>query len=404
MKNLPFAEIPFFEISKRIEDIKKSMWEFGFDALLLFDRRNIGYLTGYRRTVMTMKVEGLFLPLKGNSILLVPQISSDYCRKCAWVDEIRVYGGANYLGNRKTISELAAEVIQDGGLSKAKIGSELGGGMLMDITYSDFLALSRALPNVRFEDISQLLWDQRSIKSSWEIGIIRELCRIAVKGFRRGLDTLREGVTEREVQKAIISTWVSEGAFDTPLEGQMLIRTGISEDGPNGRYPSSHCRPGDFPIRRGEMVMFDAGPCYKGYFADIQRQACIGQPSSILKRLFDIAMEGYEAGVELLNPEVSISEICKTALNKMKKIDSQIQYPLSFFGHSIGLSIHEPPWFTLSEQGRLKPGMIVNFEVGAYDIPLWRTLGGFPEDMFLITEDRAENLTGELSRDLWVVD
>ena len=58
----------------------------------------------------------------------------------------------------------------------------------------------------------------------------------------------------------------------------------------------------------------------------------------------------------------------------------------------------------MNEDSFLEPGMVINFEIGAYDIPEWRTLGGFLEDMFLITDDGNENLTPEGTMTLWIRD
>ena len=195
---------------------------------------------------------------------------------------------------------------------------------------------------------------------------------------------------------------MDQGIADTPMGGQLLVRTGSCAEGPDGRYPCSHARPTDYPIRRGETVLLDAGPCYKGYFADLMRQACIGPPSDILRELFDTAVAGYQRGIELLKPGVRISDLTRQAIEAMKRHNPTFSYPLSFVGHSLGLTIHEPPWFNTDETSLLEPGMVINFEIGAYDIPEWRTLGGFLEDMFLITEDGNENLTPEETMTLLV--
>jgi Xaa-Pro aminopeptidase len=152
------------------------------------------------------------------------------------------------------------------------------------------------------------------------------------------------------------------------------------------------------------MVLFDAGPCYKGYFTDLMRQGCVGQPSDVLRELFDTSVVGYQKGIELMRPGVKISELARQSIAAMKKYNPRIEYPLGIVGHCLGLALHEPPWFSPDEESVLETGMVVNFELGAYDIPQWRTLGGFLEDMFIITEDGNENLTQEGTMTLWVAD
>ena len=192
-------------------------------------------------------------------------------------------------------------------------------------------------------DASALIWSQRKIKSRFEQAILRQVGTIALKGFHVGLRSLREGMTEAELSQIVWEAWMKEGISDTPMEGQLLIRTGSRFEGSNGRYPCSHARPTSYPIRKGETVLLDAGPSLRGYCADLMRQGCIGPPSDTLRVLFDTALAGYRRGVEMLKPGIKIGEICQRALGAMVKYNPEIQYPLSFLGHSLGLTIHEPP-------------------------------------------------------------
>jgi Xaa-Pro aminopeptidase len=46
--------------------------------------------------------------------------------------------------------------------------------------------------------------------------------------------------------------------------------------------------------------------------------------------------------------------------------------------------------------------MIFTVEIPGYDIPKWREMGSFMEDMYLITESGFENLSKELPRQIFV--
>jgi Xaa-Pro aminopeptidase len=395
MKNVPFAEIPYEEYRDRLAKIHGLMEQEGIEALLLFDDKNVYYYSGYRRTVDTVKVEGILIPKNHPPIMLMPQLTSRYCEKAVWIEDIRPYSGADHLHYPKTVVDLAIRILQELGLDQAVIGLEMGGEIYPHITFGEIERIMAAFPRNRFIDASKVIWAQRKIKSAFEQDIMRRVARIALNGFNAGLAALKGDMTEAELSRILWRSWMDQGIADTPMEGQLLIRTGFREEGPNGRYPCSHARPTDYPIRRGETVLLDAGPCYRGYFADLMRQACIGPPSDILRELFDTAVAGYQRGIELLKPGVRISDLTQQAIDAMKRYNPRISYPLSFVGHSLGLTIHEPPWFSTNEGSLLEPGMVINFEIGAYDIPEWRTLGGFLEDMFLITEDGNENVTPE---------
>ncbi len=403
MKQVPYAEIPYGEYQHRLEKVLRLMEQEGIEALLLFDDKNVYYYSGYRRTVDTVKVEGILIPKNHPPVMLMPQLTGRYCEKAVWIEDIRPYSGADHLHYPKTVVDLAIQILQELGLDQAVIGLEMGGEIYPHITFGEIERIMAAFPRNRYIDASKVIWAQRKIKSSFEQDIMRRVGRIALNGFNAGLAALKGDMTEAELSRIIWRSWMDQGIADTPMEGQLLIRTGFREEGPNGRYPCSHARPTDFPIRRGETVLLDAGPCYRGYFADLMRQACIGPPSDILRELFDTAVAGYQRGIELLKPGVRISDLTRQAIDVMKRVNPRISYPLSFVGHSLGLTIHEPPWFSVNEGSFLEPGMVVNFEIGAYDIPEWRTLGGFLEDMFLITEDGNENMTPEGTMTLRVI-
>ena len=401
-KQVPYAEIPREEYEARLDRVRGLMEQEGIEALLLFNDKNVYYYSGYRKTVDTVKVEGILIPRNHPPVMLMPQLTSRYCEKAVWIKEIRPYSGAPHLHYPKTVVDLTVQVLQELGLDHAVIGLELGGEIYPHITFGEMEQIRAAFPRNRFIDTSKVIWSQRKIKSAFEQEILRRVGRIALDGFNAGVEALREGMTEAELSRIIWRSWMDQGVADTPMEGQLLIRTGSREEGPGGRYPCSHARPTDYPIRRGETVLLDAGPCYRGYFADLMRQACIGPPSETLRTLFDTAVAGYQRGIELLKPGVRISDLTRESIDAMKRHNPGISYPLSFVGHSLGLTIHEPPWFSMNEDSFLEPGMVINFEIGAYDLPEWRTLGGFLEDMFLITDQGNENLTPEGTMTLFI--
>ena len=48
--------------------------------------------------------------------------------------------------------------------------------------------------------------------------------------------------------------------------------------------------------------------------------------------------------------------------------------------------------------------MVLALEIPALDIPQFRVLGGFPEDVYLVTEDGHEVLTAGIERKLYVIE
>ena len=247
------------------------------------------------------------------------------------------------------------------------------------------------------------IWKQRMIKTPWEIDLMKELCRITVKGIQTAMDSAKEGMTEREVLKTFWKTAISEGAFDTPLAGEMMFRGGAKD------YAMSTGRAVEAKLTKGRQLFFDGGANLKGYQIDMQRQFCIGDPPPLQKRLVEISEKGQQTAEKMFKPGNKVSDVHKAAMAVIGKVPDDLKdevkclYSHTFMGHCEGLNIHEPPWITAEEDTIMEPGMIFALEVPALDLPNFRVLGGFPEDLYLITPDGHEVLTRGIERKEFII-
>jgi Xaa-Pro aminopeptidase len=270
----------------------------------------------------------------------------------------------------------------------------------VDLTWLEFDDLKRRLPEAQIADAGELIWQQRMVKTQYEREVIRELAPIVVKGFRAGLEAIREGTTEREIINVIYQTVIAEGIlWNQPFWGRIPIR------GP-GHYHAGIMGPQKTVLKKGDMLMFDGGPCHKGYWSDIQRNACIGEPPALQRKLYDASLEGLDAALAAIKPGVRAGDVYWAASDCLKKIDPKFSVIRNLFaGHGIGLHTHEPPY--LDPQGRqhdivLKEGMYLAVEISALDLPDFKVIGGFPEDCVLVTKNGHENLTKDIPRQLWI--
>jgi Xaa-Pro dipeptidase len=167
-------------------------------------------------------------------------------------------------------------------------------------------------------------------------------------------------------------------------------------------------------MRKGDIVMLDGGTVYRGYWSDIIRQACIGEPSKKQEELYEIARKANEAAIEAVKPGVTVHEICNVALRTVRNAGFG-QYLISEgVGHALGLQIHEPPWIRSGSQEKLEPGMVITLEPCLYDTPIAEYhrykpnetgLGGVGifavEDDVLVTES-GNDVLSLMPRDLWI--
>lgn len=395
------ADYPIEEYKRRNERAKELMEKHGIDALLLFSGKNNYYYGSFRITGALNFMRAVIVPRDGEAVVFVP---GEYYR-CAllssWVPEENVIKWEEHpLHKLEAPVDKLANAVKDMGLSNKVIGLELGLGMYLDsVTVSEYEGVKKKLPNAKFVDATDMIWEQRKIKTPWEQDVMRKLGEIAALSFKAGLEFVREGATERDLLKVINKTAVELGAHDCPMEGGIPTRTH-----PRGVYtPAFIGRAGEHVYKEGDMIMLDGGPCYKGYYSDMQRQAVIGKPTELVKKLCKQALIGWEAAHEIVKPGTKISDLFDKPVEAMAKYNPEVkEMPWSFMGHNIGLQTHEPPYLTKDEKSVLEPGMVLTVETPGYDIPKWREMGCYPEDIYLVTEDGCEILTDKCPRELWV--
>jgi Xaa-Pro aminopeptidase len=156
------------------------------------------------------------------------------------------------------------------------------------------------------------------------------------------------------------------------------------------------------PIAAGESVVIDLWPkdpetaCY----ADMTRTYVVGEPPEetveyhrLVKEALDRSLAATRAGIPAAEPFRVVCDLFQEAgyPTQLSKEPGEV-LASGFFhglGHGVGLEVHEPPWLGRAP-GDLVAGDVVTLEPGLYR----QGFGGVRlEDLVLVTEDGAENLT-----------
>lgn len=400
MKEVTYPEIPYSEYELRMQKLKELMIKHKLDGLCLFSPINLRYYFGYRKPSYGSSDwwrRAAIINADGNKIIVVPQIHWVVIQKTTWIEDIRPWGGPDYLKFPKNFMQPFIDSVKELKLSNATIGFELDSHTNPDLSFQEFDEIRRQIPKAKIVDGSPVYWEQRQIKSDYEINIIRKACDITVKGVQAGFNHLREGMTEREVYTKIWETWIKEGLHDCPMAGRMMMRSGVD------RYNFLNAAPTDRKILRGDGLFIDGGPCHLGYFSDVQRVIHIGDPHPVQKKLHAAANEALDAMISIVKDGTKVSDVFKKGVETLKRIDPDTKHTISFVGHGVGLQTHEPPYFLVDNEERLKTGMYIALEINAADVPQYRVVGGFPEDNGIVKKDGFENLTNGLKKGLWVI-
>jgi len=245
--------------------------------------------------------------------------------------------------------------------------------------------------------------ERRRSKNETELDGIRRAQRAAEAGMDAARDLLRraepsngtlgvegEPLTSERIKDAILDAFLANGCFADEFIVSHGAQSAIGHEMGSGA------------IAPGEPIVIDLWPrdgetaCY----ADMTRTFCVGDPPDELREYHRLVKESLDRSLEAVRAGESgkrVYEIScepfhaagyKTLLNKE---DGEVVHDGYFhsLGHGVGLEVHEQPHLSRLED-ELRARDVVTLEPGLYR----QGFGGCRlEDLVLVTDDGAENLT-----------
>ncbi len=246
-----------------------------------------------------------------------------------------------------------------------------------------------------------------SIKSDYEVSLMRKAGNIVYKTHQYLKPFLKPGITTKEIDKLAYDYIVSLGA--TP--------SFLNYDGFPGTICISindevvHGIPGNRKIKDGDIVKLDIGACWKGYHGDSAWSYAVGNVSNDIKYLMEHTEKALFKGLEQVKPGNHIGDI--GAAIEEYATEHNLGIVRELVGHGIGNNVHEKP--DVPNYGKkgtgpvLKKGMCIAVEpmlnLGTQDIYIldddWTiiTQDGLPSAHFehsvVVTDDGYRILTGD---------
>lgn len=298
-------------------------------------------------------------------------------------------------------------------------------------------ALGDVVPN-NPEAVVHYLEYQRSYKTSYEIRLMREAQRLAVRGHRAAEAAFRAGENEFAINMAYCAA-VGQDANELPY-GNIVA---LNEHSAVLHYMElDRVAP---PASRSFLI--DAGASFHGYASDITRsyatdagsefQALIDAVDAAQIRMGQSVRAGADYKQLHIDAHLTLMGILKDFGVITVSPEAALATGVSFaffphgLGHPIGLQVHDVAGFAASDRGGrierpsghlylrmtrvLEPGMVVTIEPGVYFIDMlldevknkghadsvnWKRVDAFRpyggiriEDEVLCTEGDAVNLT-----------
>lgn len=247
-----------------------------------------------------------------------------------------------------------------------------------------------------------------TIKSPREIELMREAARITAGARSIGRQAVQDGLTTRQIDKAVHEYIVKSGAHPSCL-------------GYEG-YPAATCIsvndevihgiPGRRIVHNGDIVSIDLCADIHGYVGDCAGTYPVGQVSPEAKKLIEVTRQAFFEGIQFARVGYRIHDIGQAVQDYVESHGFSVVR--DFVGHGIGRGMHEapevpnfrPPRGSMPNP-RLLKGMTICVEpmvcAGDYQVKILRdgwtvvtrdhSLAAHYENTILITDGEAEILT-----------
>lgn len=324
--------------------ISERLTELGKQALLIFDRNNIRYLSGLAITPTDHPLAACVWA-NGRVALFVPHQEAEHLTG-GWIDDIRWYND-----------------FPAGEAPVRWMGREAGGPLLVDrVDGESWLELAAEVEDVEFNDLIAPL---RRIKSAEEVALIERAAEFADLALERTFARLTTGSAEIEVLAGIlppVDTIMSEEFGEQyPYPGPAI--QGTLQSGTRAAWPTAPA--GARRLSRGDAVVVEFTADVGGYQA---RSGCtffVGDPLRDVVSWVEASIAAQDAAIEALTPGTAASDVDIAARRTLERLGlgTNVRHRT---GQGIGLASDEPPWLARADQTRLEPGMVVVVRPGLY--------------------------------------
>ncbi len=339
------------EYRTRIASLSRLLRAKGFHGALFTAESNIAYFSGFRSHAPWMtfaRPNFLAVSADGRAAMLGSGFVEPEMRRVSVVSDVRTYAQAAGV----PLAELTG-MFADLGMRGGPIGMELGYEQRMDLSHRDFRSLCDALHPDPVDDVSEQIWKLRMIKSPAEVELLRKACDITADALRASFQAARPGMTERELGRIAATTMVERGA-ERP--GFILVTSG------EGNYGVMSGKPTDRKLREGDMLWFDMGAVYQGYWSDFCRTAIVGPRQPQVENDQDLIVDVNAAAIDAARIGAPVKDVAAAAVAAFRKHGMEVKLGPGRIGHGIGLMSTEPPHLALFDETVCEEGLVFTIE------------------------------------------
>jgi Xaa-Pro aminopeptidase len=376
------------EFAQRAERAQRIMRYHSLDGLLFTAPPNIRYFTGFDTQFWESPTRPWFvvMPLEGAPIAVIPEIGA-HGMAMTWLTDIRTWPAPRPSDDGTSLLETTLD-----GLRRrfGRIGLELGREHSLRMPVIQYLELKDRLSGIEFVNGSPCIWEIRKKKTSGEIAHIRHICVIVSAAYAEVPLCISVGDTEREACRKLGIDITRRGADSTPFLPAI--------SGPGG-VAQIVCGPHDRVIAEGDILFFDTGSTYDGYWCDFDRNYVVREVSDAAKRAHEAMWQATEAGIRAAVVGVTAEDIFR-AMAKIVEESGSIGSNVGRLGHGLGMQLTEPPSIMLGDVTVIEAGMVLAIEPGMTYAPGKMIVH---EENIVVTPQGPQLLTERTPRELPII-
>lgn len=355
------------DYARRISSVASRLGDEEIDALLVTDRLNVRYLTGFSGT---------------NGQIVVTQSGAKFFTDARYeAQATEVVHDAEVIVYPQRLNDVLRPLLPDARIGRMGVEAET-------MTIATWQRLKKALTKCEIVPVSGLVESLRRAKDDQELALLREAMRLGDATFAAALDFILPGSsTERDIALFIESEFKRGGAENVSFPP-------IVASGPLSAHV--HHTASDRVIEKGDLVVLDLGCELEGYCSDLTRTVAVGPATQTQLDMHAVVLQAQQAGIAATRAGAGGRDVDAAARGIIEQADVRGDFKHGL-GHGVGLEVHEAPRLHRLSDDVLAAGDVVTVEPGVYAT---EGEGLRIEDCVVVSEEGAEVLTNAPKNEL----
>lgn len=360
----------------------------GLDALAFLTPDYVFFASNYYLDVAPWeRPVAVVIPRDGALFAIMHELSTNHLRMARergtiWIDDVTLYSEHPRLANRLSLTpqwaELAARLLRERGLAKARLGVDSAGGPLARVPL--------LLPGVQLVPIEGLMRELRWVKTDEELQLLRQAAALSDWGQARYREHVRPGRLVQELDFSIAAMMAEEAA--RRLAGEHVEIRVMSLSGPDSAAPHGTGAPTGARIESGHGIVNIVIVRVNGIVVENERTWFCGRPGDRQAEAFRAATAAQQAAIAQFTTGSSLAEVDAAALSVIERAGFGACV-IHRTGHGVGTAGHEFPDDMAFNPRPLRANEVYSAEPGIYLFGL----GGFRHDDTVIVGATPEVVT-----------